>query len=87
MNKFLWTCIALGLSTGAAFATTTPQSVAVSSNHLSSRMVLQTAMTAPAPDPDGVPSGAVRSRLRYPEYGPDGTIALFPPDATGGGDN
>ena len=49
MNKILWTVIALGLSTGAAFATTAPQAGAVSGNDqpTQSRKAMQTAMRAP----------------------------------------
>ena len=50
MNKFVWTVIALGLSTGGAFAATTPQSGAVIGNGqpTQSRTATQTAMPAPA---------------------------------------
>ncbi len=86
MNKFLSAVVALGLSTGAAFAATTPQADAVSGNNQPalSQTPTQTGKPVRMFAENGAPSSRIIMVSHHYDHGAGSVFSWYPPYNFGG---
>ena len=86
MNKYLWAVVALGLSTGAAFAATTPQADAISGNNQPalSQTTMQTGKPVRTFAENGAPSSRIIMVSHHSNHGAGSMFSSYPPYNFGG---